>query len=47
MKISYEIHTALQYRCQQAEKRAEELESGEAFQKAEKTKVICSRPFYS
>jgi len=45
MKISYEIHTALQYRCQHAEKRVEELESGEAFQKAEKAKAIL-RKYY-
>ena len=45
MKISYEIHTALQYRCQHAEKRVEELESGEAFRKAEKAKAIL-RKYY-
>jgi hypothetical protein len=45
MKISYEIHTALQYRCQHAEKRVEELESGEAFQKSEKAKAIL-RKYY-
>ena len=45
MKISYEMHTALQYRCQHAERRVKELESGEAFRKAEKTKAIL-RKYY-
>ena len=39
MKISYEMYTALQYRCRHAEMRVKEFEGGQAYRKAEMSKA--------
>ena len=43
MKISYEMHTALQYRCRNAEARVKEFENGDAYRKMAAGKAAMRR----